>query len=239
MFESSYRLDLKKNGKSFFKQPITFTVSTCLQLITPFCEMVYMSTENDLEKGDQVVCSLRDPGGNLYPVFTGEVFKTVPLSEGRVGLILETDISNREVNISFVEEEAENILIEILNQAGISNYNLDIPKITINRFSLQGMGKGAIFSFLDLMNKYGSFNAFFDQDNVFCFLPDHSLPAGIVSYERGKNILLLEDKKLTSFALPVLAGQMVSVGGEKQKITRSVLKLSSSQSRTVCYWEGK
>ncbi len=236
MFESSYRLVLKKNGSNFYVRPAIMTLSTCLPLITPICEMIFLKAENELDKDDEVVCSLRSPEGKLHTIFTGPVLMVVPLSEGRIGLVMQQDISGVDINVSFVNESAQGVLLEILSQGGIENYSIEVADVEISRFTFRGTLKEALFSFLDLMNKYGTYSAFFDQDNCFCFLPESSFPSSPVEYKTGSNILQQSRDRLTSFALPVLAGRSVSVDGVARIITRSLISLSSRQSRTMCYW---
>lgn len=211
-------------------------------------------TEAKLKVNKDITCVIGD-AVKIYLGYRGEQEEII--YTGQIGAIQSKPVDNllylREwpgtfinklINDSYSKESAKQILLDLLNEAGITEYNVECITTELNWFVVSNnIIATAILSLIQTINQYtdseNKINYFFDKNGCFRFgtIDDQGInPGSNYSFAEKQNIIQYLSNGVETFALPIRHSQKVIINDE-EKITRETkLFISARKSRLELYW---
>jgi len=232
-----YRVEIKVNGSLLEFHSCEIRTGG---VPGPDCEICFPKTIV-LQQGWPVTVTLAWMPGKSATVFTGRICSLHRKGNDKATALVFS--SNNQIYWttikagSWQQTAAREIIIDLLQQCKIDNYNLDHePAVTVKRFSHgQTTAKTILQKLINTLASYGQPDMlyFFDHLDTFRFgsLDDTRIAADRMDIQRGVNLIRVDGNRYEAFALPVQYNQVVHVDDQPLLCATSHLYLSPARNR--------
>jgi len=202
-------LDVKIGGNSM--RPSSTRIEQYAASL-PFCEIVLSGEERQpVNLGENVFVNLDNKR-----IFSGSLL-SLGLAHG--GLSYKCGHALKTSTVNFRREKASYVLNHLADQSGIGKRQMEIPDVELPHYHCLGDGWQNLLAFASSLSDWtdDEFDIFFDAFGVLNLKPVRDSGEAVFEFQRGKNTLLIRDKTLKAFPLPLGYGDTIKVNSKMRR----------------------
>ncbi len=121
---------------------------------------------------------------------------------------------------NYRKEKAPYIFDDLVSQCGLKKGDVNIPDVEFPRAHFSGNGWTNLLDFADSLSDFtdDDYDLYMTPDGVLTVCPVKKSDTIKADFNRGKNALLITDKKVTAFPAPLAYGDFVRVNDQVKRI---------------------
>jgi len=151
------------------------------------------------------------------------IFSGSLLSSGAIhgGLSYKCGHALKSFEANFRKERASYIANYLADESGIGNRQLEFPDVEMPHYHCQGDGWQNLLAFANSLSDWvdDEFDLFFDASGTLNLRPIRHSDEAVFEFRRGENALLIGDKTLKAFPIPLSYGDAVKVMNKVRRIS--------------------
>ena len=234
------RLAVRVGGELIGERVSRFVMTTDIDISGVAAELTYPIMSPMMQDGARITVDL--VSDQSYRLITGSVHSIKPHRQRHCVTVVDDWVARRDtaVQLSYIGEEFEVILTDILDEIGIESREISIPAIVPARWSTPTISaERAVSQLTRSLLAFGvaeRYRYFVDADGVFRYgtADDVAVNVGeLFAFSSTTNIIERSRDTVTTFAYPVRHSQFVTVDNVLRWVTRTRLEVSAARSRLV------